>query len=70
MNCLSQELQNSSIDYVAASDLIQATRNTLIKLRSETSWSDTVKEADRLSVEMGSDRHGNSLVTQSWMHFL
>ena len=26
VNCLSQELLNSSIDYVAASDLIQATK--------------------------------------------
>ena len=39
VHCLSQQLQNDSIDCVAACGLTQATRSRLIELRTDTPWS-------------------------------
>ena len=53
VHCLSQQLQNGSIDYVAACGVIQATRSSLIQLRTDESWTGILQEADRLTVEAG-----------------
>ena len=53
VHCLSQQLQNMSIDYVAASGLIQGTRSSLINLRTDKSWEEVLKEADTLAAEAG-----------------
>ncbi|ESO00476.1 hypothetical protein HELRODRAFT_175916 [Helobdella robusta] len=53
VHCLSQELQKSNIDYVAASGLIQACKATFTKFRSDEYLEEIAKQTDKLCDMIG-----------------
>jgi len=60
---LSQELQNSSVDYLSAEVLIESTKQDLMAFRNNDTWDCIMKEADEIGVQIGiplnNDNYGN-----------